>query len=59
MSKDVEKFRKDRNYNDDYGFEKNQYGKRKKRDKQKSFTRPSQFDKYETDWGADKMKFRR
>lgn len=59
MSKFVEKFRKDRNYSDDYYFEKNQYDKRKKREKQKTFTRQSQFDVLESDWAADSRKFRR
>jgi hypothetical protein len=59
VSKFVEKFRKDRNYNDDYYFEKNQYDKRKKREKQKTFTRQSQFDVAESDWATDSRKFRR
>ena len=59
MSKFVEKFRKDRNYSDDYQFEKNQYDKRKKKDKQKTFTRQSQFDVLESSWTEDSRKFRR
>ena len=59
MSKFVEKFRKDRNYSGDYYFEKNQYDKRKKREKQKTFTRQSQFDVIESSWEADSRKFRR
>jgi hypothetical protein len=59
VSKFVEKFRKDRNYSEDYYFEKNQYDKRKKREKQKTFTRQSQFDVIESSWEADSRKFRR
>lgn len=51
MSKFVEKFRKNKNYEDDFAFERNQYGKQKKREKQKSFSRQNELqDTYETDW---------
>lgn len=48
MAKQVTKFRKDKDYQDDYGFKTNTYGKR--REKEKNIVRTSKyFDQYESE----------
>lgn len=50
MSKFVEKFRKDSDYNDDYAFKPNRY-ERKKQDKQKNLSkRYKHYDVYDSDF---------
>jgi len=59
VSKNVAKFRKERDYNDEYAFKTNTYD-RKQRDKQRESKKQSKyFDSYESDYYSDSKRYRK
>jgi len=59
VPKYVEKFRKEKDYNDDYAFKANTYD-RKQRDKQRESKKQSKyFDAYESDYYSDAKRYRK
>ena len=59
MSKNVAKFRKERDYNDEYAFKKNVY-ERRKQEKRRDTDKQNRYeDAYDVDWSYGTKKHRK
>lgn len=58
MSKNVAKFRKPKDYNEEYAFKTNTYD-RKQRDKQKDSKKQKYHDSYDPDWHNESLRYRK